>query len=120
MRLKAAVLGPNVRSHLTSLFIVSILYGDVWLGITVPVAMLLLPLVFAVHAKAGTFSSIPRGCILLMGIVVPIAFQFALGRPLHGKSDVVVYLPIAYAAATMFVLQNAALAELSFNDTATT
>lgn len=111
MNCKPAVSGTNLRSLLTSLFIVSILYGDVWLGITVPVSMLLLPIVFLVYAKESTFSSIPRGCILLLGMVVPVAFQFALGRPLKGKPDAAVYLPIAYSAATMFVLQNAALTE---------
>ena len=111
MRFKTAVLGPNLRSHLISLFIVSILYGDVWLGMTVPLSMLVLPIVFLAYAKAGTFSNIPPGCTLLLAMVVPVAFQFALGRPLNGKPDVVVYLPIVYAAATIFVLQSAALTD---------
>lgn len=41
---------PKLRAALAGSFLVSIFYGDIWLGITVPVAMLLLPFVFIVYA----------------------------------------------------------------------
>ena len=42
-------------------------------------------------------------------MAAPVAMQFALGRPLNGKSDVVVHLPIVYALVTMFLLQRVEL-----------
>lgn len=105
MRVTASVFGTDFRSILTSLFIVSVLYGDVWLGITVPVSMLFLPFLFLASRKGLRFSSLPLGCAVLLGMALPVAFQYALGQPLRGKSDAVVYLPVVYAVATMFVLQ---------------
>jgi hypothetical protein len=103
------LLRTDLRTTLTALFIVTIMYGDVWLGITIPVSMLLLPIVFIAYSRVGTFTNVPLGFMLLLGMAVPLAFQYLLGRPLSGKSDAVVYLPVAYAMATMFVLQRAQL-----------
>ena len=101
--------GPKLRAASGGLFLASIFYGDIWLGITVPVSMLLLPFVFLAYANTHPLARIPAGFWLLLGMSLPVAMQFALGRPLNGKSDAVVYLPIAYALATMFVLRRAEL-----------
>ena len=100
------------RAIIVVVFLVSILYGDVWLGITVPVSMLLLPVVFLLYIKDTRVARIPPGFVLLLGLAVPIACQALLGRPVQGKSDAVVYLPIAYSMATMFVLQSVRLSEV--------
>lgn len=99
--------GTDLRTALVGFFLVSIFYGDVWLGITVPVSMLLLPFVFIAFADVNIFKGIPLGFVVLLGMALPIVLQFAAGRPLAGKSDAVVFLPIAYALATMLALRHA-------------
>jgi O-antigen ligase/polysaccharide polymerase Wzy-like membrane protein len=105
------VFATDARTAVTALFIVSILYGNIWLGITIPVSILLLPLVFFAYVKVNTFRNIPAGALLLLGMAVPIALQWAVGRPPVGKPDAVVYLPLLYAIATMIGLQSASLPE---------
>ncbi len=112
VRVNTSVLfGTDPRATLTGAFIVSIFYGNVWLGITVPVSMLLLPAVFIAYLDVDTLKRIPAGFWLLLGMTLPVVLQFAAGHPMNGKSDAVVYLPIAYAMATMAALQSASLSE---------
>jgi hypothetical protein len=95
----------------SGLFLVSVFYGYVWIGITLPLSMLVLPLVFIAHLDRDVATDVPRGALLLLGMTLPIGLQAAAGRPLEGKPDAVVFLSVAYAVATVIALRRVELSD---------
>lgn len=93
----------------TSLFLASIFYGDVWLGITVPSSMLLAPFVGIAWLPLKVRKAAPWAALPLLGLVSIIFVQALLGHPPKGKLDAVVYLPLVYAVVTIAVLRRAQL-----------
>jgi len=95
--------GMRWRVVLPALFLVAVFYGDIWIGLTIPVAMLILPFMFLAFPPNG-FSlrrAVPLGAILLLGIIVSVVLQGVSGHPIAGKEDAVVFLPIAYSVLTI-------------------
>lgn len=84
----------------------AVLYGDLFLGITIPAAILVLPGValLRITSAARPRSTLPAGLFLLGLTGVAVALQAILGYGPRGKTDLVVYLPFAYAALAMLVL----------------
>jgi hypothetical protein len=99
------------RILLPALFLVAILYGDIWIGVTIPLAILVLPLMFlAFPPRSLSFrGAVPVGAILLAGIVFSVVLQMASGHPIAGKEDAVVFLPIAYGVLTIIVFRRTTL-----------
>ena len=94
---------PSSRDALAvGLFIGAVFYGDVFLGITVPAAILLLPLILILRAR--TRWSLPVGFVLLSCTAVPVLIQMLGGYGPRGKTDLVIYLPLVYAGLTMLTL----------------
>ncbi len=91
----------------TIVFIASIFYGDLWIGLTIPICVLVMPVLATVGP--ADFRRIPRGFFLLMGLVLIVAVQAGLGESPKGKQDLTVYLPLLYAAAAMISLRNITL-----------
>jgi hypothetical protein len=100
-----------LRIVLPAAFLAAIFYGDLWIGITIPAAMLMLPLMFVAFPPTDFFRrrTVPIGAILLTGIVASVILQVVSGHPLAGKSDAVVFLPIAYAIATIVAFRRTVL-----------
>ena len=86
------------------LFLISVFYGYVWIGVTLPLSMLVLPLVFVAYFDRDVVTNIPRGALLLLGMTIPVGLQALAGRPLQGKTDAVVFLSVVYAVATVITL----------------
>jgi hypothetical protein len=88
---------------LPAAFLSAVFYGDVWIGVTIPVAILLLPLILLLFPPTDVLHRgvLPAGAVLLLGMVVPVLLQIAGGYSLAGKSDAVVFLPIAYGILTI-------------------
>ena len=97
---------PSREALAVALFIGAIFYGDVFLGITVPVAILLLPLILILRMPTLTRTrwSVPVGFVLLSCTAVPVLIQMLGGYGPRGKSDLVIYLPFVYAGLTMLTL----------------
>jgi hypothetical protein len=89
-------------------FIASIFYGDLWIGLTIPTCVLLMPLLATVGP--ARFRTLPPGFFVLAGLVLVVAVQAATGGSPRGKQDFVVYLPVLYAGAAMIALRNVSLA----------
>nr|CAD6413076.1 hypothetical protein REQ54_01103 [Rhizobium sp. Q54] len=86
-------------------FIVAVFIGDVFIGITLPISAFLLPVVFFVGLHP--ISKLPPlGSFVLCGIFGIAAVHVAMGVPPRGKQDLVVYLPIGFAVATMVSFRN--------------
>lgn len=92
------------RSAMALLFVVAIFMGDVWLGITVPISMLLAPVLF-VTMPVSVRDLIPA-LLMLAGLAAVVGLRWASGFSPNGKSDLVVYLPFAYAGLTILALRN--------------
>jgi hypothetical protein len=103
--------GQAVRVASCGLFLASIFYGYVWVGVTLPLSMLVLPLVFVAHFDTKGLGRIPPGAVLLAAMALPVAVQALSGRPPVGKPDAVVFLSVVYALATMVALRRAALSD---------
>ena len=97
---------PSREALAVGLFIGAVFYGDVFLGITVPVAILLLPLILILRMPTLTRTrwSVPVGFVLLSCTAVPVLIQMLGGYGPRGKSDLVIYLPFVYAGLTMLTL----------------
>ncbi len=93
------------------LFLISVFYGYVWIGITLPLSMLVLPFVFVAHFDRDVTTNIPRGALLLLGMTIPVAVQALSGRPLQGKTDAVVFLSVVYAVVTVIALRRVELSD---------
>lgn len=93
------------------LFLISVFYGYVWIGVTIPLSMLVLPLVFVTHLDRDLLTNVPRGALLLLAMAIPVVLQALSGRPLSGKADAVVFLSVAYAVATIISLRRAVLSD---------
>jgi len=93
------------------LFLVSVFYGYVWIGVTLPLSMLVLPFVFVAHFDRDVTSNIPRGALLLLGMTIPVGVQALSGRPLQGKPDAVVFLSVVYAVFTAIALRRVELSD---------
>jgi hypothetical protein len=99
---------------LAPLFIAAVFYGDVWIGVTLPVSMLLLPLFFwAEFSRDRPFQAWPAGLLLHCGIGAIVAIQAVNGELVNGKGDAVAYLPVVYGAVTLFVLRGVAVSEVN-------
>ena len=88
------------------LFLVAVFYGDIFLGITVPAAVLLLPviLLLRIPTLAKKRPPVPVGLILLSCTAIPVVIQTLAGYGPRGKTDLVIYLPLVYAGLTMLAL----------------
>ncbi len=93
------------------LFLISVFYGYVWIGVTLPLSMLVLPLVFVAYFDRDVVTNIPRGALLLLGMTIPVGLQALAGRPLQGKTDAVVFLSVVYAVATVITLRRVELSD---------
>jgi hypothetical protein len=89
------------------IFVASIFYGDLWIGVTLPSCVLLMPLLATVGP--ADFKVIPRGFFLLAALGLIVALQAGLGESPEGKQDLVVYLPLFFAGAAMIALRNITL-----------
>lgn len=92
-----------MRIALPATFLGAVFYGDVSIGLTIPAAILMLPLMFVAFPPRDLLNrrAVPVGAILLTGMVASVALQVATGHPLAGKPDAVVFLPIAYGVLTI-------------------
>ena len=94
---------PSREALAVGLFIGAVFYGDVFLGITVPAAILLLPLILILRVTRTRWS-LPVGFVLLSCTAVPVLIQMLGGYGPRGRSDLVIYLPFVYAGLTMLTL----------------
>jgi hypothetical protein len=94
----------RVEAVFSTVFIASIFYGDLYFGITVPLAALILvPLGVCVLIQNGTAVFKPtRPALILVGILVIPMLQAVCGWG-PTRSDIGSYLPIIYAAPTVQV-----------------
>src|SRR5437870_641618 len=92
-----------LRIALPATFLAAVFYGDVSIGISIPVAMLMLPLMFVAFPPRDLLNrrAVPIGAVLLTGMVTSVVLQIATGHPPAGKTDAVVFLPIAYGVLTI-------------------
>ncbi len=73
----------------------SIFYGDIWIGVTVPLAVVLS--IFLIGQMLSLhYLRIPSGFWLLSGLSLVVVLQSTLGHPPRGRSDLISYLPIIY------------------------
>ena len=90
-------------------FIALVFVGDVWLiKLTLPLSMLVLPVIFVVF-RSYKLRSFPVGIFLLLGIVAIACLQVAFGMSMHVKADLAMWRPTLYAVATIFCLSSAFL-----------
>lgn len=103
LRIAAIDRAKWLRVALPAAFVAAIFYGDVWIGLTIPLAVLILPLMFLVFPPTDLFRRgvVPIGALLLVAIIIPVTLQAATGHPLTGKSDAVVFLPVVYGVLTI-------------------
>jgi len=101
----------QLEAPAVGLFACAVFLGDVFLGVTVPAAILLLPFVLLVRIPTlvAARSLLSPGLILLSLVAVPVAAQTLLGHGPRGKTDLVLYLPLVYAGLTMAALAGAQL-----------
>lgn len=95
----------NVVTVLVTAFLASIFYGDIYFGVTIPLACLLLfPLGCLALWYVGPRVFLPRPATwpLLGFLLIPI-FQTGIGRP-PSRFDLGSYLPIVYAAVSYQIL----------------
>ncbi|UCI33430.1 O-antigen ligase family protein [Mesorhizobium sp. B4-1-4] len=106
----------NVKTFhvwLAAFFVGAIFLGGVWLGkITLPISTLILPVFFMSRAQFNL--RLPPACVPLLVIVVVILIQFGmyLGNPaFRWKSDLAVWLPVAFAGLTIVALRRASISD---------
>lgn len=90
-------------------FIVAIFLGDIWIGITIPMAMFIAPLLFITTPIRA--ANLAPALWVLFGLAVELGVQWLWGMPANGKSDLVVYLPLVYAGFTILALRNVNIAD---------
>jgi len=99
-----------IGTWLVLCFLAAIFYGDIWIGITLPLSVLLLPPLIAVSGPIRV-SGIPAGFFLLSSLALIVGVQTLTAWPPRGQQDLVVYLPIFYAAIAIFALRNRGLSD---------
>src|SRR5437016_6005542 len=83
------------RQVSAAIIIAGIFYGDVWVGITLPIAFLLSPVLIAMIDK-GIRPVPPVGSFVLGALSLVVVVQTIIGYPVYSRSDIIVYLPIIY------------------------
>ncbi len=104
--------GPRLAALLVGL----ILFGDVYLvKITVPAAMLLLPLLAFIYPPWDLLRlrNVPSGAYILAAVLalVPVQATLYAGPALRWRSDLAVWLPLFWAVAAMLALRSARLSD---------
>jgi hypothetical protein len=94
----------NLEGFAFALLVCAILYGDLFLGITIPAAILALPLLMLLRMPRLLRVRLPNGLFFLGLTAVAVVLQTMLGYGPRGKTDLVVYLPFVYAGVTMIVM----------------
>lgn len=91
-----------------AVFVASIFYGDIYVGITVPFAILLLaPLGLAALMKSGlpTLAPVAPVWLLISFLILIPTLQFMVGTP-PTRFDLGSYLPLIYAAIAFQIMAN--------------
>ena len=98
--------GWRVEEWAVGAFVVAIFLGQIYVGATVPVAILLLPAIVAARVAAGSMPRWPppAGLAALCVLALIVSVQWLSGRGPRGRNDLVVYLPLLYAGLTMVAL----------------
>lgn len=86
-----------------------ILYGDVYLGVTLPASMFAVVLIFFLSFPPEPRLLLPLAVVPIMGLGAIIALQIIMGTPPRGKADLTLYLPLFYAALFMLALHRLTL-----------
>lgn len=92
------------RSAIALSLVVAIFIGDIWIGVTLPIAMLFAPLLF-IAVPIRPRNLVP-GLWMLAGMVAVVGTRWLLGSGPNGKSDLVSYLPFVYAGFTILAFRN--------------
>jgi hypothetical protein len=89
-----------------ALLVSAILYGDLFLGVTIPMAVLILPVVVLLRMPRllREWPRLPNGFFFLGLTGIAVALQTVFGYGPRGKTDLVVYLPLVYSGLTMIVM----------------
>jgi hypothetical protein len=92
-----------------ALFACALFYGDLFIGVTVPAAILILPIValLRMSSRGRRRLPLPAGLLFLGAPAVAVVLQAILGVGPRGKTDLVVYLPLVYAVSTLLALWGA-------------
>lgn len=86
-----------VREWTPVAFIIAIFIGDIYAGITIPLALLLIPILLTISYR---FLSVRLLSILLAAMSVPVFVRLGIGG-MPNKIDLTVYLPVVYAALAL-------------------